>query len=176
MLACCEDLGMRPDCVPEIINCLQIISLEIQRMSKDRNTDFGNAATWSYHSVCTTSTHDTSTLRGWWKENRVKTQKYYNEILNMQGDAPETCSGAIIENILIEHLKSPSLFAVFPLQDWLAVDENIRRKNEDEERINIPANRNNCWQYRMHITIEKLMNEDDFNAKITKLANRNSTI
>ncbi|MDR2292911.1 MAG: 4-alpha-glucanotransferase [Prevotellaceae bacterium] len=172
MLACCEDLGMRPDCVPEIINRLQIMSLEIQRMPKNRNADFGNAATWSYHSVCTTSTHDTSTLRCWWKEDRTKIQKYYNEILHLHGEAPVTCSGAIIEMILTEHLKSPSLFAVFPLQDWLAVDENIRRKNEDEERINIPANISNCWQYRMHITIENLMKEDDFNAKIKKLASR----
>jgi 4-alpha-glucanotransferase len=172
MLACCEDLGMIPDCVPEVINNLQIISLEVQRMPKDKNTDFGNTAKYPRLSVCTTSTHDTSTLRSWWKENREKTQQYYNEVLHLQGDAPEDCTCQIAENILNEHLKSPSLFAVFPLQDWFAIDENIRRKNEDEERINIPANRENCWQYRMHITVEKLINEDNFNAKIRKFANR----
>ncbi|MDR2127020.1 MAG: 4-alpha-glucanotransferase, partial [Prevotellaceae bacterium] len=148
MLACCEDLGMIPDCVPEVIKTLQILGLEIQRMSKSLNSDFGNTATYPRNSVCTTSTHDTSTLRGWWKENREKTQQYYSQILNMQGNAPEICTGEIAENILTAHLKSPSMFAVFPFQDWLAVDENIRRKNEDEERINIPANVNNCWQYR----------------------------
>ncbi|MDR1552304.1 MAG: 4-alpha-glucanotransferase [Prevotellaceae bacterium] len=173
MLACCEDLGMIPDCVPEVINSLQILSLEVQRMSKDKNTDFGNTATYPRFSVCTTSTHDTSTLRGWWKENNEKTQQYYNKILHLHGNAPENCTATIAENILNEHLKSPSLLAVFPIQDWFAIDENIRRKNEDEERINIPANRDNCWQYRMHITVEKLMNEDRFNAKIRKLADRN---
>ncbi|MDR2065907.1 MAG: 4-alpha-glucanotransferase [Prevotellaceae bacterium] len=173
MLACCEDLGMRPDCVADVINDLQILGLEVQRMPKNKNAVFGNTAAYSCYSVCTTSTHDTSTLRGWWKENREKTRKYYNEILHLHGDAPEICTGAVAENILTEHLKSPALLAVFPLQDWLAVDENIRRKNEDEERINIPAGISHCWQYRMHIAIEKLLNEDNFNAKIKKLANRN---
>ncbi|MDR0420549.1 MAG: 4-alpha-glucanotransferase [Prevotellaceae bacterium] len=173
MLACCEDLGMIPDCVPEVINDLRIISLEVQRMPKSQNVDFANTAVYPYLSVCTTSTHDTSTLRGWWKENGEKIQQYYNQVLNLHGDAPKICTGSIAENILVRHLESPSVFAVFPFQDWLAIDENIRRKNEDEERINIPANRNNCWQYRMHITVEKLLTEDKFNAKIKKLANRN---
>jgi 4-alpha-glucanotransferase len=172
MLACCEDLGMIPDCVPEVINDLQIISLEIQRMPKGKNIDFENTAAYPYHSVCTTSTHDTSALRGWWKENRRKTQQYCSQVLHLH-DVPTTCTGIIAENILTKHLESPSLLAVFPLQDWLAIDENIRRKNEDEERINIPANRSDCWQYRMHISIEKLLNEDEFNAKVKKLANRN---
>ncbi|MDR1984648.1 MAG: 4-alpha-glucanotransferase [Prevotellaceae bacterium] len=173
MLACCEDLGMIPDCVPEVINNLRILSLEVQRMPKNIDTDFANPEHYPYYSVCTTSTHDISTLRGWWKENRKRTQQYYNQILHQHGDAPEICTGKIAENILTEHLKSPAMFAVFPLQDWLAVDENLRRKNEDEERINIPANVSNCWQYRMHVTIEKLLKEDEFNEKIKKLANRN---
>jgi 4-alpha-glucanotransferase len=93
--------------------------------------------------------------------------------LHLHGDVPEICTGAIAENILKNHLESPSLFAVFPLQDWLAIDENIRRKNEDEERINIPADCSGCWQYRMHITVEKLLNENEFNAKIKWLSERN---
>jgi 4-alpha-glucanotransferase len=176
MLACCEDLGMIPDCVPEVINCLKIISLEIQRMPKGKNIDFENTAAYPYYSVCTTSTHDTSALRSWWKENREKTRQYYNKILHLYDDVPENCTGTIVEHILAKHLESPSLFAVFPLQDWLAVDENIRRKNEDEERINIPANHSDCWKYRMHIPVEKLLNADELNAKIKKLADRNRQI
>ena len=172
MLACCEDLGMLSDCVHEVIRNLQILSLEVQRMPKTPNTDFANPATYPYLSVCTTSTHDTSTLRGWWKENREKTQKFYNDVLMLHGDAPETCTGEIVEMILTEHLKSPSIFAVFPLQDWLAIDENLRHKNEDEERINVPSNPDACWQYRMHLTIENLLNENEFNEKIKRLATR----
>jgi len=173
MLACCEDLGMIPNCVPEVINDLKILSLEIQRMPKNVNVDFANPAHYPYLSVCTTSTHDTSTLRSWWKENFEKTKLYYNKILNEIGDAPKVCTGEILEKILIEHLKSPSMFAIFPLQDWLGIDEKLRRKNEDGERINTPSNPNNYWQYRMHINMEQLLAEDEFNEKIAKLANRN---
>lgn len=35
MLTCAEDLGMIPDCVPEVMRRLEILSLEIQRMPKD---------------------------------------------------------------------------------------------------------------------------------------------
>jgi 4-alpha-glucanotransferase len=173
MLACCEDLGMIPECVPDVVNRLKILSLEVQRMSKKSNVEFTDTNEYPYFSVCTTSTHDTSTLRGWWKENRASTQKYYNNVLHQHGVAPEICTGKIIENILTEHLKSPSMFAVFPLQDWLGIDENLRHENEDEERINVPSNPHNRWQYRMHITVEKLLNEDRFNEKIKKLAGRN---
>ena len=34
MLACGEDLGMIPDCVPETMRTLQILSLEVQRMPR----------------------------------------------------------------------------------------------------------------------------------------------
>ena len=35
MLVCGEDLGMVPDCVPSVMQELQMLSLEIQRMPKD---------------------------------------------------------------------------------------------------------------------------------------------
>jgi 4-alpha-glucanotransferase len=32
-----------------------------------------------------------------------------------------------------------------------------------EERINNPANPDQYWQYRMHLTLEQLIGEDSFN-------------
>ena len=40
MLICGEDLGMVPNCVPEVMKDLGILSLEIERMPKDSNKDF----------------------------------------------------------------------------------------------------------------------------------------
>ena len=42
MLVCGEDLGMVPECVPWVMNQLQILSLEIQRMPKDPKDEFGH--------------------------------------------------------------------------------------------------------------------------------------
>ena len=46
MLVCGEDLGMIPHCVPEVMERLQILSLEIQRMPKESWREFGD--TWAY--------------------------------------------------------------------------------------------------------------------------------
>ncbi len=51
MLTCAEDLGMIPACVPEVMDRLKILSLEIQRMPKDPNSEFGDTWHYSYYSV-----------------------------------------------------------------------------------------------------------------------------
>ena len=45
MLVCGEDLGMVPHCVPEVMQELGILSLEIQRMPKDPKKEFFHPAT-----------------------------------------------------------------------------------------------------------------------------------
>ena len=169
MLVCGEDLGMIPQSVPEVMNALQILSLEIQRMPKDPDKEFGDVANYPYLSVCTTSTHDMSGIRAWWEEDRSKTQRYYNCILQEQGEAPYYCEPWICEKILAMHMHSPSMLAIIPLQDWFSIDGNIRRNNPVEERINVPANPRNYWRYRMHITIEDLLKNSDFNERVFEL-------
>ncbi|MDR2118102.1 MAG: 4-alpha-glucanotransferase [Tannerellaceae bacterium] len=168
MLICGEDLGMIPESVPEVMNKLQILSLEIERMPKQPHTEFTDMNRLPYLSVCTTSTHDMSPLRNWWKEDRDKTQRYYNHVLQLPGEAPE-CTPEIAERIIRNHLKAPSMLAIIPLQDWLATDSALRRKNYDAERINIPAHAAHYWRYRMHITIEELLVADRLNEKIISL-------
>ena len=85
MLACGEDLGMIPATVPEVMSQLQILSLEIERMPKSPDREFTDLQHIPYRSVCTTSTHDMTTLRGWWREDRGKTQRYYNQVLKKEG-------------------------------------------------------------------------------------------
>ena len=67
------------------------------------------------------------------------------------------------------HMHSPSMLAIIPLQDWFSIDGNIRRNNPVEERINVPANPRNYWRYRMHITIEDLLKNSDFNERVFEL-------
>lgn len=81
MLICGEDLGMVPDSVPKVMSQLGILSLEIQRMPKDMRRQFFHPADAPYLSVVTPSTHDMSTIRSWWEENREVTQKFFNDEL-----------------------------------------------------------------------------------------------
>lgn len=169
MLCCAEDLGMIPDCVPAVMHNMQILSLEIQRMPKDSKVQFGNTYHYPYLSVCTTSTHDMSTNRGWWEDNRALAQNFFNNILLEWGEAPYYCEPWIAERILVHHLNSPSMLSIFPLQDLLAIDGGIRRDNPQEEQINVPANPKHYWRYRMHLTVEELLKANEFNSKIRKL-------
>ena len=169
MLVCGEDLGMVPDCVPWAMDQMQILSLEIQRMPKNPQHEFGKVEEYPYRSVCTISTHDMSTLRGWWKEDQNVTASFYYNVLCYNGAAPAEASGGICEQIVRQHLDSPSLLCILALQDWFSIDESLRLEDADAERINVPANPRHYWRYRMHMTLEALMAEDSFNEKITQM-------
>ena len=166
MLVCGEDLGLVPACVPDVMQQLGILSLEIQRMPKDPNTEFFHPANAPYMSVVTPSTHDMSTIRGWWEEDTAKTQRFYNTILGKYGASPFYCEPWINRDILIQHLYSPAMWCIFQIQDILGMSETLRRENPNEERINLPSNPKHYWRYRMHISLEDLMKEDVFNEEL----------
>ena len=169
MLVCAEDLGMVPDCVPWVMNELRILSLEIQSMPKDDKVRFGHLSRNPYRSVCTISTHDMATLRQWWDEDEKRTQDYFNTRLYRSGEAPHPLPGWLAKDIVSRHLTSPSMLCLLSLQDWLAIDDKLRLPDQNAERINIPANSRHYWRYRMHLTLEQLMQADDFNNEISTL-------
>lgn len=164
MLACGEDLGMIPACVPDVMRDLRILSLEIQRMPKLYGREFDDPSGYPYLSVCATGTHDTSTLRGWWEENREMSERFFHEMLHCEGSAPVSCEPWVCEMIVKQHLASPSMLCVLPLQDWLSIDGNVRYNGVPaDERINVPADSNHYWRWRMHLTLEDLLSRSAFN-------------
>jgi 4-alpha-glucanotransferase len=169
MLCCAEDLGMVPDCVPWVMKELRILSLEIQSMPKDDKVRFGHLSQNPYLSVCTISTHDMPTLRQWWDEDNERTQDYFNTMLYRGGNAPHPLPGWLAKDIVSRHLTSPSMLCLLSLQDWLSIDEKLRLPDQNAERINIPANPRHYWRYRMHLTIEDLMQADSLNEEIKTL-------
>ena len=169
MLVCGEDLGMIPDCVAWVMNDLRILSLEIQRMPKDPKQEFGHTDWYPYRSVCTISTHDMSTLRGWWEEDFQQTQRYYNTMLGHYGAAPATATPELCEEVVRNHLHSNSILCILSLQDWMSMDGKWRNPNVQEERINIPANPRHYWRWRMHLTLEQLMKAESLNEKIRSM-------
>ena len=140
MLACGEDLGMVPDCVPGVMDHEKILSLRMRGMEQKGE--------WKYLSVCATSSHDMETLR-------------------MQCDHdPEPWE---VRRMLWEFLDSPSMLAIFPLQDWLALDKGLRRPDRMEERINQPADPHHHWRFRLHLDMHDLLHANELNAAIEGL-------
>ncbi|MBO9619532.1 MAG: 4-alpha-glucanotransferase [Niabella sp.] len=169
MLICGEDLGLVPSSVPEVMQGLGILSLEIQRMPKQSGIQFFDPANAPYLSVVSPSTHDMSTIRGWWEEDRAITQNFYTNALRLQGDAPVYCEDWINREIVKQHLSSPAMWSIFQLQDLLGMDEQIRREHPAEERINIPANPQHYWRYRMHLPLSALLDNTSFNTLLKKM-------
>ncbi|MBQ3740835.1 MAG: 4-alpha-glucanotransferase [Prevotella sp.] len=169
MLVCAEDLGMVPDCVEWVMNELRILSLELQSMPKDPKVRFGYLSRNPYRSVCTISSHDMPTLRQWWDENWERTQAYYNTMLHRGDAAPHPLPGWLARDILSRNLYSPSMLCIISIQDWMAMDENLRLDDPDAERINIPANPKHYWRYRMHVNLEDLMENQDFNGNMIEM-------
>lgn len=169
MLVCGEDLGMIPESVHWAMKELRILSLEIQRMPKDPTQEFGIPAHYPYPSVCTISTHDMSTLRGWWEEDFPKIQRYYNNVLGHYGMAPDTASPELCEEVVRNHLYGNSMLCILSFQDWLSIDGTWRSPDVYEERINVPANPKHYWRYRMHVTLEDLLKAESLNKKIKEL-------
>lgn len=172
MLVCAEDLGMIPACVPDVMRRLRILSLEIQRMPKDSSVEFADPAHYPYLSVCTTSTHDMPGIRQWWETDRDATQRFFNQMLHHGGPAPYYAEPWICREIIEQHLQSPSMLCILPLQDWLSTDGALRRHDPRQEQINVPANPRHYWRYRMHLTLADLRKADSFNTELSAMISR----
>lgn len=154
MLVCGEDLGMIPKTVPQVMNELDILSLEIQRMPKEQGEKIADPANYPYLSVSTFSTHDMSTLRGWWEE------EYTNQKLT-----PD-----LAYSVLNRELCGRSILVVESLQDWMALtSEWYDTLSGEEEQINIPANSNHRWKFRMAGYLEDLIQNKKLNDTINEL-------
>lgn len=171
MLICGEDLGMVPEAVPMVLKRLGLLSLEVQRWPKIVGQLFGGPSDYPYLSVCTTSTHDMSTIRGWWEEEPDIRQRFWSEQMRREGPAPAVCGTYICRFILRQNLESASMWCILPLQDWLSIDSELRHPVAADERINIPAIPRHYWRYRMHLTVEQLLQAEPFNTSLAELVN-----
>ncbi|GAM28256.1 hypothetical protein SAMD00019534_114320 [Acytostelium subglobosum LB1] len=169
MLVCGEDLGMVPKCVEPVLKDLGILGLRIQRMPSDSTKEFYYPSEYSYLTVNTTSSHDMVTLRGWWEEDRARSQTFYNNVLNMYGEAPYFCEPYVTETVIMQHLQSPSMISIFPLQDWFGLSSELSSRDPKEEKINEPSNPFHYWQYRMHVDLEDLLENTNLNKSILRL-------
>jgi 4-alpha-glucanotransferase len=166
MLVCGEDLGMVPNSVPEVMAQLQILSLEIQRMPKEFGVEFIDPHATPYLSVNSTGSHDMSTLRGWWKEDKEKIQRYFNQMLHREGVAPDDCTSDLALQIITQQMEANSMWTILPLQDYLAISDELKSPDVEGERINNPSDPNHFWCYRMHLCLEDLIKADALNEKL----------
>ena len=169
-LPCAEDLGMVPDSVKGVLERLQILTLEIELCPKQSGVRFAPLASFPYLSVVTIGTHDMPPLRCWWKQQPDDAKAYWTDVLHHSPSSfPADPSAADCERIVAHTLQAPSMLRLLALQDLLAISDDVRASHPEAEQINCPANSHHYWQYRMHLTLEKLMSAHQFNEKLRAL-------
>nr|AAB86444.1 4-alpha-glucanotransferase [Arabidopsis thaliana] len=179
MLACGEDLGLIPSCVhpkhmlklivTQVMQELGLVGLRIQRMPSESDVKFGIPSNYDYMTVCAPSCHDCSTLRAWWEEDEERRQQYFKEVIGVDGIPPSQCIPEITHFILRQHVEAPSMWAIFPLQDMMALKEEYTTRPATEETINDPTNPKHYWRYRVHVTLDSLLKDTDLKSTIKNL-------
>ena len=80
-----------------------------------------------------------SGIRGWWTEDPSLTQYYWTELLHQRGKAPADCEAGACECIVRQHLDTPAMLTILPLQDWMAIDEHLLIANFDGTEAHIES-------------------------------------
>ncbi|KAJ6332227.1 hypothetical protein OIU76_010588 [Salix suchowensis] len=161
MLACGEDLGLIPACVHPVMQELGLIGLRIQRMPSESDLEFGIPSQYSYMTVCAPSCHDCSTLRAWWEEDEERRCRYFKNVAGSDAIPPSQCVPDMAHFVTRQHVEAPSMWAIFPLQDLLALKEEYTTRPATEETINDPTNPKHYWRYRVHVTLESLLKDKE---------------
>ena len=170
MLICGEDLGQLTESILAALREKALLSLRVQRMSKDKNSQFDEVEHYQYLSVCCPATHDSSSLRGWWEENRSVIRDFWHTQLWRGDEPPATCEPWISEMIIKKHLWSNSMWAVFLLQDLTGIAQHLRRQSPQDEQINIPADPHHKWRYRYPYSLEEITGDWNFTQHLHGLA------
>lgn len=98
-------------------------------------------------------------LRVWWEEDQENTARYYHTILKQVGEPPKTLPAPIAQQIVQASLNSKSKIVLFPLQDLLAISEELRSPD--------PANEIKNW--RCHIYVEEFLLAKSFAKQIREM-------
>lgn len=171
MLTCAEDLGVVPDCVPKVLERLDILGLKVPRWARrwgEPGDPYIPHTQYPFNSVCAPSVHDTSTLREWWEFEDGKEEFWIS--LGMEGPCPQDYSSQTAERVIQRLLDTSSAIAVFQIQDLFAISQDYRADDSREERINIPGTvQDRNWSYRMPMKLESLAKDSAFNKKLSDM-------
>jgi 4-alpha-glucanotransferase len=176
MLPCAEDLGSVPGCVPRVLGELGILGLRVLRWTRHWNESgqpYIPVAEYPELSVACISVHDSSSLREWWESEADREALWSFTSCSLGRDiGPCTINlGSEQTATLLELIaRSASRFAVYAIQDILAMSEALRPVDPKSERINVPGTvESSNWTYRIPVSIAKMQADKHLAAKARAL-------
>lgn len=174
MLACAEDLGSIPDCVPAVLAELGIYSLRVLRWERHWEEDgqpLKALESYGENSVATTSVHDSSTLRGWWEKEggrQIIRAAWGNAIPGTPQYTPEAAL-----QVISRFADTPSRLFILPAQDFLDLCDTYRQEDPDDDRVNIPGTVSRFnWTWRLPDTLENIRKNHSLVSAISEITNK----
>jgi 4-alpha-glucanotransferase len=157
MTACAEDLGVRVECVPRVLEELGILSLKVVRWERKWDIEGCPYIPYSEYpelSVCATSVHDSTTLREWW--NNEADQCLF-AAFNGVPSLPKSYNPGTARTFLRQAASAGSRWRIFPLIDLLHLTPRWYAEDMESERINLPGTYNEFnWTWRMPVSIAEI--------------------
>lgn len=166
MIPIAEDLGVIPDFVKKFIHDNKIIGTKVIRWERkwDQGGSFIPFNDYDHFSMATVSTHDTSFMFEYWRED-PEGALMLSKLLNIPyaGDyESSTC-----EMLLKKVHSSSSLFVINLIHEYLYLHPDFRNKLF---RVNNPSVATTAnWSSQMPYSIEKLTGDNNFCQKIKSL-------
>ena len=94
--------------------------------------------------------------------NPVSTKDVATQALKLRGPVPKNANPTVMAAVVKQHLDAPSMWAIFPLQDLLALSPAFGSRPAAEETINDPTNPRHYWRFRIHVRLEDLLADDKY--------------
>lgn len=170
MLPIGEDLGVVPTEVRTCLSSLGIPGTKVIRWERRWQTDrsFIDPKTFDPISMTCLSTHDSETLSQWWENDSEEVSVYAG---SMGLSDTKLLDKEQRKKILTASHTSQSLFHINLLQEYLAMFDELRWDNPNDDRINIPGKiLDENWTYRFRPTMEALLNHKGLQVLLKELS------
>jgi 4-alpha-glucanotransferase len=170
MLPIGEDLGTVPIEVRECLSRLGISGTKVMRWERYWQGDqsYINPKDYPPASMTTVSTHDSQTLKLWWKNEPEEAELYAAS--RGWTYSPELTKQQHFDILAASHASS-SLFHINLLQEYLALIPGMTWPKLEDERINLPGIiSDNNWSYRFLPSLEEIIENEELKQIIRKLA------
>ena len=171
MLPCAEDLGAVPDCVPKVLNELEILGLRVVRWYREwekENQPYIPFEDYPELAVCTPAVHDSSTLREWW--DREADQEQFAGFLGLPS-LPKIYNPGTAKIILTKIAGAASCYRVFQIQDLLHLSGRWYSADPADERINVPGTvSEQNWTWRLPAAPAEIAKDSELIRAVNDLA------
>lgn len=162
MLPIGEDLGSIPDYVRESMNKLAIPGTKVMRWERFWHVQehpFIPLHQYNPESVTTVSTHDSSSLQGWAKEDPLAFEEAL-QAWNISPSRPKKWE--IFLDVLKASHETSSLFHINLLEEYLCLLTNRGWTGESQNRINVPGTVSPLnWTFQFRPSVEAMLEDKE---------------